>query len=55
MPVEIRELIIKTTISSAAKTAPALDGEKLRLLRQQIVQDCLRALKEKAGNTGVDR
>ncbi len=55
MPVEIRELVIKTTISSAAKAAPPLDADKLLLLRQQIVQDCLRVLKEKASNSSVDR
>lgn len=46
MPVEIRELIIKTTIeSSAKKSADTIDESKLKELRQQIVQECLKTLK----------
>jgi hypothetical protein len=55
MPVEIRELVIKTTIAGAPSKAPALDGEQLVLLKQQIVQDCLCALRDKASTRTNER
>ncbi len=55
MPVEIRELIIKTSISSnVAREDKNREGEKT-LLSQKIVQDCLRALKKQSPKTSFDR
>lgn len=47
MPVEIRELIIKTTIVSNDKQSDLLNTEQsLTALKQQVVQECLKALKK---------
>lgn len=48
MPVEIRELIISTRIVSRDDGAgEGLSPERLALLKKHIVQECLRALKDK--------
>lgn len=49
MPVEIRELVIKTTIVSAAREQETsqLAAQNLTLLKQQIMNECLKALREK--------
>lgn len=55
MPVEIRELIIKTNISShVVREDKNRDVEK-SLLSQKIVQDCLKALKKQSPKTNFDR
>jgi hypothetical protein len=55
MPVEIRELVIQTHIVSNSRAAEALSHEKLQLLKQQIMEECLKALKDKAQRNGFDR
>lgn len=55
MPVEIRELIIKTNISSSsAREDKIRDAEKI-VLSQKIVQDCLKVLKNQSPKTSFDR
>jgi len=50
MPVEIRELVIHTSIVSRPdREAPALDGQRLAQLKQSIVQECLKAVREQQG------
>lgn len=47
MPVEIRELVIKTTISSQKEhESTTMDPKSLNNLKQQVVQECLKALKK---------
>jgi hypothetical protein len=55
MPVEIRELVIKTHIAGAKPAEPPLTPEKLAQLRQQIVQECLKQLGGKAARKKFDR
>lgn len=56
MPVEIRELVIKTNISSRNEPEKeTLNPEKLSQLKQQIMQECLRALKDRAVKNSFDR
>ncbi|GAB3408093.1 DUF5908 family protein [Massilia agilis] len=55
MPVEIRELVIQTNIVSPARTQEAPGSDQLALLKQQIVQECLKAIKDKAPRNGLDR
>jgi hypothetical protein len=56
MPVEIRELVIKTEITSTSATHQAqLSDEQLQLIKQQIVAQCLAALKSQAKSTGFNR
>lgn len=46
MPVEIRELVIKTEISSAKQSENAvLTEEQLNLLKEKIVAECLEYIK----------
>jgi Family of unknown function (DUF5908) len=55
MPVEIRELIIRTNITSiAAREERSRDIEKT-LLSQKLVQDVLRVLKSKPSKPSFDR
>jgi hypothetical protein len=56
MPVEIRELVIKTNITSSRdRDKETLSPEKLNLLKQQIMQECLRELKDRAVKNSFDR
>ena len=56
MPVEIRELVIKTSITStAARGDEPVTTEKLQLLKQQIVQECIKVLKDRAPKNSFDR
>lgn len=56
MPVEIRELVIKTNIVSAnAREEDVLATEKMLLWKQQIIQECIKAVKDKALKKGFDR
>ncbi|MCF5467837.1 DUF5908 family protein [Pseudomonas syringae] len=56
MPVEIRELVIHTRIISRNETpGEVLSAERIASLRKSIVQECLRALKDKAAKTDFDR
>ncbi|WP_248798705.1 DUF5908 family protein [Pseudomonas sp. MWU13-2105] len=56
MPVEIRELVIRTAIVSRdERESELLNSEKITLLKKSIVQECLRALKEKTSRSRFDR
>jgi len=56
MPVEIRELQIHTNIASRSATEKEmLSQEKIAQLKKQIVQECLRVLKDKTARTGFER
>ncbi len=56
MPVEIRELVIKTNIASSRdREAETLSSEKLSQLKQQILQECLKELKDRAVKNSFDR
>ncbi|MFN6323057.1 MAG: DUF5908 family protein [Burkholderiales bacterium] len=56
MPVEIRELVIKTNIVSArTREEEILTTEKMLLWKQQIIQECIKALKDKELKNGFDR
>lgn len=56
MPVEIRELVIKTNILSVtAREEEILETEKLLLWKQQVIQECIKAVKDKAFKKGFDR
>jgi Family of unknown function (DUF5908) len=56
MPVEIRELVIKTHIVSRLDANAAVPrAEDLQQLKQQIVQECLKALKNAAPKSEFDR
>ncbi len=46
MPVEIRELIIKTQITSSAPELPGLTEPDLQRLKQEILAECLRYLRQ---------
>ena len=47
MPIEIRELIIKTEIASAGNTAQAMLKEKdLQALKRQMLEECRRIVTE---------
>jgi hypothetical protein len=55
MPVEIRELVIQTRIVSPARAQDVPAGDQLAQLKQQIVQECLKAIKDKPPRNGLDR
>lgn len=56
MPVEIRELMIKTTITSNDDSKNnKLDLKSLNTLRQQVVKDCLKALRNKPNYDNFNR
>ncbi len=48
MPVEIRELVIKTEIYSVKEKNEGLTLKQLSTLKQQIVQECLKTMKEQS-------
>lgn len=49
MPVEIRELVIKTNIVAGEQQSDSVSKQHIAMLKQQVVQECLKALKrEKA-------
>lgn len=56
MPVEIRELVIKTEIfSSREKVEANLTSKQLSALKQQIVQECLKSMKEQSIKNSFSR
>lgn len=56
MPVEIRELTIKTRIvDKKVSEVNALSGNDLALLKQKIVQECLKTIRDKTQKNGFDR
>lgn len=54
MPVEIRELKIQTKIVSQAETQ-GLSAKDLHLLKQQMLQECLKSLKLKTRKSPFER
>ena len=56
MPVEIRELTIKTTITSDKEDEKmSLDYKGLRFLKQQVIQECLKVLKNETNKDSLNR
>jgi hypothetical protein len=56
MPVEIRELVIKTAIQSQPEpTQMQMDPQQLQALKQQIIQACLRQLKKNDTKNPLER
>lgn len=58
MPVEIRELVIKTHISSPTlrmREDELVTAEKMQTLKQQVTQECMKLIKEKMLKLGFDR
>lgn len=56
MPVEIRELVIKTEIVSSSEKAEAgITEQQLQALKQQIVQECLKQLRSKQRSRALER
>jgi len=56
MPVEMRELIIKTEIKSRpARQSANLDTQDIKALKQQIIEECLRLFKDKAQRDSFNR
>ena len=56
MPVEIRELVIKTEIVSSDEQIDGnLTDEQLYALKQQIIQECLKQLRSKQRNRTLER
>jgi Family of unknown function (DUF5908) len=56
MPVEIRELIIKTNIASVdAQNKQTLGASDLALLKKKLMEECLNAVKAKYPKNSFDR
>ncbi len=56
MPVEIRELVIKTEIHSAPKEQQgSLGQQELKAIRQQVMMECQRLLKSQLKNNSYNR
>jgi len=56
MPVEIRELIIKTNVISNSHHAPAqLRQEELQALKKQIMEECLKVLHDRSKKSNLER
>ena len=56
MPVEMRELIIKTEIKSLqTRQSKSLDTQDIKALKQEIIEECLRLYKEEAHRDSFNR
>jgi hypothetical protein len=56
MPVEIRELMIKTTIVSKPNSVSGnLQSAELVALKKQMLQECIRLVQERHSKTNFDR
>jgi len=55
MPVEIRELVIKTEITSAKPEAAPLQAADLQKLKSQITEECLRVMRQQASRERLER
>lgn len=56
MPVEVRELIIKTEIKSqSAKPSTGLTDSDKQKLKQQIIDECLRTIRNKKQRNSFNR
>ncbi|MFT3795829.1 DUF5908 family protein [Flavobacterium sp.] len=47
MPIEIREIVIKTEIASKEAGSAALRENEILLLRKQLLEECRRIIAEK--------
>ncbi len=56
MPVEIRELVIKTEIQRQPEAERSrLNTPQLQALKQQIIQECLRQLHQQIKHSPLER
>lgn len=55
MPVEIRELIIKTEIITEADKGASLNDNEVHLLKEELVEMCKRMLSEEIKKTSYRR
>lgn len=56
MPIEVREIIIKTEIKTqSAGHAMKLAPQDIKALKQQIVDECLRTIKSKGPRDSFNR
>jgi len=56
MPVEVRELIIKTEIKSrSVEQSVNLNSQQVKALKQQIIDECLRVFKDKGQRDSFNR
>lgn len=56
MPVEIREITIRTDISANGKSQPSAARDKeLQLLKKQLLEECRRMLTVNTKRTGYKR
>lgn len=56
MPIEIRELSIKTQIATAPATQGAtLSAKEMQQLKNQLLQECMKMLKANAHKSSFDR
>ena len=56
MAVEIREIVIKTEITSRQNnTVQSVDSKNMEVLKRQIIEECLRTFKHKTKNDGFNR
>jgi hypothetical protein len=56
MPIEIRELIIKTEIKNKpTRQSVNPDSQEIKVLKQQIIDECLRLIKNKNQRSSFNR
>lgn len=55
MTVEIKEIVLKTEISTGANHTQELSREQLDALKRQIVQECLGTLKKQNHRNSFNR
>ncbi len=56
MPIEVRELTIKTEIKTQpAGQAMKLEPQDIKALKQQIIDECLRTIKAKSQRDSFNR
>ncbi|MGG8496988.1 DUF5908 family protein [Tenacibaculum sp. TC6] len=55
MPIEIRELIIKTEIKTAVNETSSLSNNDLIVLKEELIEMCKRMLSEGAKKTNYRR
>jgi hypothetical protein len=56
MPVEIRELIVKTEITSGNKGSSAFTKQlELNMMKKQILEECKRMIAEKTKQNSIKR
>ena len=55
MPVEIRELVIKTEIRTRSNPGSILESDEIKQLKQQIILECQRILASRQRKRGIGR